>query len=325
MSANVTGTANSLSPDLQEQGFATTAIHAGYSPATHQGALNPPIYWSSTYAFATAEQGAARFAGDEPGMIYTRVTNPTVQLLEQRLAALEGGEAALAFSSGMGAVCSLLWTVLRPGDELLVDLTLYGCTHSLVNHLLPEFGIVTKVADFTQPDQIRGQLSGRTKVVLFETPANPNMRLVDIGMVSALVRAHSSALIAVDNTYCTPYLQRPLRLGRRCRRPLAHQIPERPWGCGRRCADRVKGAHDANSLRWHQGTHGRMHVADGCLPCFARPQDPRGQNGSPLSKCSGDRRVSRSTAGNGRGPLPGPSFLSPGTNWPSGRCRSRGA
>jgi methionine-gamma-lyase len=194
-------------------GFATNAIHKGYNPASHQGALNPPIYWSSTYAFDSAEQGAARFAGEEPGMIYSRVTNPTVQMLEERLAALEGAEAALAFGSGMGAICTLIWTLMRPGDELLVDATLYGCTHSLVHHLLPEFGIVTHAADFTQPDQLQRHLNDRTKLVLFETPANPNMRLVDIKAVSAIVHQHSSAIIAVDNTYCTPYLQRPLALG----------------------------------------------------------------------------------------------------------------
>lgn len=193
--------------------FPTKAIHAGYDPMSHHGALNPPIYWSSTYAFETAGQGAARFAGEEPGMIYSRVTNPTVKMLEERLAALEGGETALAFASGMGAICTLVWTLLRPGDELLVDLTLYGCTHSLVNHLLPEFGIVTRAVDFTRLDELREHLNARTKLVLFETPANPNMRLVDIEAVSALVHAHSPALVAVDSTYCTPYLQRPLALG----------------------------------------------------------------------------------------------------------------
>jgi methionine-gamma-lyase len=194
-------------------GFATNAIHAGYLPADHQGALNPPIYWSSTYAFDTAEQGAARFAGEEPGMIYSRVTNPTVKMLEARLAKLEGGEAALAFGSGMGALCALMWTVLRPGDELLVDLTLYGCTHSLVNHLLPEFGIVTKVGDFTRAHTLVDQLTDKTRLVLFETPANPNMRVVDISEVCEVVRSHSPALIVVDSTYCTPYLQKPLAFG----------------------------------------------------------------------------------------------------------------
>jgi len=193
--------------------FSTRAIHAGYHGQDHQGALNPPVFWSSTFAFESAAQGAARFAGTEPGMIYTRVTNPTVQTLETRLAELEGAEAGLAFGSGMGAINSLLWTLLRPGDELVVDLTLYGCTHSLVNHLLPQFGIVTRSVDFTRPGALAEHLSDRTGLVLFETPANPNMRLVDIEAVSAVVHQHSEALVAVDSTYCTPYLQRPLELG----------------------------------------------------------------------------------------------------------------
>ena len=150
------------SPSLS---LATRAIHAGYDASAHQGALNPPIFWSSTFAFDSAEQGAARFAQEEPGMIYTRITNPTVQLLEERLASLEGAEAALAFGSGMGAICTLMWTLLRPGDELLVDLTLYGCTHALVHHLLPDFGIVTRVADFTQPSELAAHLNARTKLV----------------------------------------------------------------------------------------------------------------------------------------------------------------
>ncbi len=193
--------------------FSTRAIHSAYDNRPHQGALNPPIFWSSTFAFESAAQGAARFAGSEPGMIYSRVTNPTVQMLENRLAELEGAEAGLAFGSGMGAITSLVWTLLRPGDELLVDLTLYGCTHSLVNHLLPQFGIVTRAVDFTQPQALREQINERTRLVLFETPANPNMRLVDIAAVASLVRRHSNALVAVDSTYCTPYLQQPLALG----------------------------------------------------------------------------------------------------------------
>ena len=196
-----------------KQNFDTLAIHSACDRASHQGALNPPVYWSSTFAFDSAAQGAARFAGTEAGMIYSRVTNPTVHALEARLAELEGAEAGLAFGSGMGAISSVLWTVLRPGDELLVDLTLYGCTHSLVNHLLPQFGIVTRTADFTRLNELSEHINARTRLVLFETPANPNMRVVDIAAVSGLVRSRGDALVAVDSTYCSPHLQQPLSLG----------------------------------------------------------------------------------------------------------------
>lgn len=193
--------------------FSTRAIHAGYSCEDGQGALNPPIYYSSTFGFDTVEQGAARFRGDEPGMIYTRLANPTVDVLEKRLADLENGEAALAFASGMGAISTLFWTFLRPGDEVLADLTLYGSTHALLHHELPQFGIKCRSLDFSDPSLLVTQLNPQTKLVYFESPANPNMRLVDIEAVCRVVKAHSSARVVVDNTYCTPYLQRPLDKG----------------------------------------------------------------------------------------------------------------
>ncbi len=194
-------------------GFATRAIHAGYDRTLNENAVNAPIHLSAAFAFESAEHGAALFAGDQSGMIYSRVTNPTVEILERRLAALEGGEAALACASGMGAICALGWTLLRPGDEILVDTTLYGCTHSFLHHFLTEFGVVVKTANLVDPTRLSEQLSDRTKIVFFETPANPNMRVIDIEAVCGIVKGRSSALIVVDNTYCTPYLQRPLSLG----------------------------------------------------------------------------------------------------------------
>ncbi len=202
---------DSLATD--QWGFSTRAIHSQNHSSHEHGALNPPIYYTSTYGFESAEQCAARFSGDEPGMIYSRITNPTVQLLESRLANLENGEAAVAFGSGMGAISSLVWTFLRPNDEVIVDATLYGCTHSLVNHILPEFGIKVHPLDLTDPNNLKIYLNSNTKLVFFETPANPNMRLIDIAKVAETVKANCSAMVVVDSTYCTPYLQRPLDLG----------------------------------------------------------------------------------------------------------------
>lgn len=193
-------------------GFATTAIHHGYDPQTAQGALVPPIYLSSTFAFSSAEQGAARFAGSEPGYFYTRVGNPTLDLLEQRIAALEGGAAAVAFGSGMGAITSTLWTLLRPGDEVLVDRTLYGCTHAFLHHGIGEFGVRVTQLDMADLPALAQALQRRPKMVYLETPANPNLRLIDIAAVAALARP-AGALLVVDNTFCTPYLQKPLALG----------------------------------------------------------------------------------------------------------------
>ena len=194
------------------KGFTTRAIHHGYDPYEGHGSVNPPVYLSSTFAFPTVEDGSARFAGEQAGFVYSRVGNPTTCLLESRLADLEGGEAALVTASGMGATTSLMWTLLSPGDEVIADKTLYGCTFGFLNHGLSKFGVKVTHVDLVDPANLAAAISPATKVVFFETPANPNMRLVDIAAVAAIARRHGAQTV-VDNTYCTPYLQRPLELG----------------------------------------------------------------------------------------------------------------
>lgn len=193
-------------------GFATRAIHHGYDPFAYHGALNPPVFLTSTYGFESSAVGSERFAGNEPGYIYSRVGNPTVSVLESRLAELEGGEAGLATASGMGALTSVLWSLLKSGDEIVADKTLYGCTFSLLEHQLVHFGIRTHFADLTDPTNLKEALTPATRLIVLETPSNPNMRLVDIAAVAEISRK-ADALLLVDNTYCTPYLQRPIELG----------------------------------------------------------------------------------------------------------------
>jgi methionine-gamma-lyase len=195
-----------------QHGFATRAIHSGYDPLEHKGALNPPVYMSSTFAFDSAEQGGRLFAGEESGYFYSRISNPTLALLEQRLATLEGAEAGLATASGMGAITSTFWSLVKPGDEILIDGTLYGCTHSFFRHGLERFGVRVRHVDLTRPEILEAAIGDRTRVLFFETPANPNMRMVDIAAVSEVAHRHGITVI-VDSTYCTPYLQRPLDLG----------------------------------------------------------------------------------------------------------------
>ncbi len=195
-----------------EPGFSTRAIHHAYDPYAGEGSLNPPIYLSSTYTFPTAEDGAARFLGEQEGYVYSRVGNPTTVLLEQRIADLEGGEAALVTASGMGATAALLWTMLQPGDEIIADKTLYGCTFGFFNHGLAKFGVKITHIDLTEPDNLEKTINPATKIVFFESPANPNMRLVDIAAVAEIAHRHHVSVV-VDNTYCTPYLQRPIELG----------------------------------------------------------------------------------------------------------------
>ncbi len=195
----------------KEPGFATRAIHAGGASDPH-GALVPPVYMTSTFAFETVEQGAAMFEGEQAGHFYSRVSNPTVDILERRFAALENAEAALACASGMGAISSTLWTLLAAGDEIIADKTLYGCTFALMEHGLSKFGVRVKYVDLRDIRAFERAIGPKTRLVYFETPANPNMRLIDIAAICQCAKAHN-IISVVDNTYATPYLTRPLEFG----------------------------------------------------------------------------------------------------------------
>ncbi|MET3665133.1 methionine gamma-lyase [Caulobacter sp. 1776] len=195
-----------------EAGFSTRAIHAGYDPADEHGALTPPLHLTSTFAFDSAEAGGEMFAGTREGHFYSRISNPTTDLLERRLASLEGAEAAVATASGMGAITATLWSFLRAGDEVITDQTLYGCTFAFLRDGLTRFGVTVRQVDMTDPAALAAAISDKTRIVYFETPANPNMRLVDIAAISAIAH-EAGAKVVVDNTYATPLLTRPLGLG----------------------------------------------------------------------------------------------------------------
>lgn len=192
--------------------FSTLAIHHGYDAQANEGALTPPVHFTSTFAFETAEAGGQMFAGERDGHFYSRISNPTLDLLEKRIAILEGTEAGLALASGIGAISSTMWTLLSPGDEIIVDKTLYGCTFTFLHHGLAKFGIKVTHVDLSNHALLNDVISNNTKVVYFETPANPNMRLVDIEAVSKIAHNHK-ATVVVDNTYATPYLTQPIKLG----------------------------------------------------------------------------------------------------------------
>lgn len=194
------------------RGFASRAIHSAYDPTANEGALTPPLHLTSTFVFDSAEAGGEMFAGDRPGHIYSRISNPTLDLLERRIASLEGTEAGLALASGMGAITAVMWTLLSPGDEVIVDETLYGCTFAFLHHGMAKFGVTVHHVDLTDPAKLDAAIGPKTRMVYFETPANPNMRLVDIAAVSAIAH-RAGATVVVDNTYATPYLTRPIELG----------------------------------------------------------------------------------------------------------------
>ncbi|PHS23870.1 MAG: methionine gamma-lyase [Robiginitomaculum sp.] len=201
-----------MADQTSKTGFATRAIHGLEHARQPEGALNPPLYLSSTFTFDRVEEGAAMFAGERPGHFYSRVSNPTLSALEERFAALEEAESSLCFASGMGAITSVFWTFLSAGDEVIADKTLYGCTFAFLHHGLSRFGVKVIHVDMTDPAAVAAVLSEKTKIVYFESPANPNMRLVDIAAISTIAR-NVGAKTIVDNTYCTPYLQQPLKLG----------------------------------------------------------------------------------------------------------------
>lgn len=198
--------------DLAQMGAATRAIHLGYDPASHQGALTPPVYMTSTYAFESAEQGAEIFEGQRPGYVYGRTKNPTQALLEQRVASLEGAEAGMAAASGMGAIAATQWTLVEPGAVVAVDHAIYGSAFSLFDKALRKFGVDVRFLDMTDHEAVAAVAEARPAVFYFETPSNPAVRVIDIAAVSAIARG-VGALTVVDNTFATPILQRPIELG----------------------------------------------------------------------------------------------------------------
>ncbi len=198
--------------EMKKIGLGTTAIHSGTVKNLY-GTLAVPIYQTSTFIFDSAEQGGKRFALEEAGYIYTRLGNPTTTVLEEKIAALEEGEAAVAMSSGMGAISSTLWTILKAGDHIVTDKTLYGCTFALMCHGLTRFGVEVSFVDTSNLEEVKNAMKENTRVVYLETPANPNLKIVDLEEISKIAHTNSNTLVVVDNTFATPYIQKPLKLG----------------------------------------------------------------------------------------------------------------
>ncbi len=176
------------------------------------GSITPPIFQTSTFVFESAEQGGKRFAGEESGYIYSRLGNPTTNLLEEAVADLEGGEVGVAFASGMAAISAVLVALVKTGDHVLVSRGVYGCTYGLLDMLHERFGVEYTMSDLGTEDAVRGVVKPNTKVIYIETPINPTMELVDIAACSRVAR-EIGATVVVDNTFATPVLQRPIELG----------------------------------------------------------------------------------------------------------------
>jgi methionine-gamma-lyase len=197
---------------LTNKGFGTKAIHGG-SKVDQYGALATPIHQTATFVFDSADQGGNRFAGKEDGYIYSRLGNPTNTVLEEKLAILEGGEACMSMSSGIGAITSAMWTLLKAGDHVVASKTIYGCTHAFLSHGIARFGVEVTFVDVTDPENVRNAMKENTRVVFLETPANPTLLITDIEEISKLAHEVENCIVMVDNTFSTPYIQRPLELG----------------------------------------------------------------------------------------------------------------
>lgn len=195
-------------------GLGTKAIHAGNVKDTQYGALTTPIYQTSTFVFDSCEQGGRRFAGQEGGYIYTRLGNPTVSVLENKVAALECGEACVAAASGMGAISSALWTIAGAGKHIVADGTLYGCTFALLNHGMSRYGVEVSFVDTSDLAAVKAALKENTCAVYLETPANPNLKIADIAAVAEIAHTYNPDIkVVCDNTFASPALQNPLTLG----------------------------------------------------------------------------------------------------------------
>lgn len=189
----------------------TLAVRAGHVRSAEQE-HSEPIFATSSFVYASAAEAARKFSGEEPGNIYSRFTNPTVRVFEQRLAALEGGERCVATSSGMAAILSTALALLEAGDEIVASRSLFGSTVSLFSKYLGKFGITTRYVELGNLDEWRAAITPDTKLLFAETPSNPLSEVVDIAALADIAHQHG-ALLAIDNCFLTPALQRPLDLG----------------------------------------------------------------------------------------------------------------
>ncbi|MEY8303922.1 trans-sulfuration enzyme family protein [Anaerosalibacter bizertensis] len=196
----------------KNHGFDTRAIHAGGTGKNPSNALNPPIFQTSTFVFDDIDHVEKVMSFQSDDYVYTRGNNPTLRLFENRMAELEHGEGAVAFASGMAAISSVLFSFLKPNDNVIVHRTLYGSSYSVITKLLPQYGVEHKIRDLTNLENLKEAIDENTKLIYFETPSNPNLSIIDIKKVVEIAK-EKDIKVVVDNTFATPYFQNPLELG----------------------------------------------------------------------------------------------------------------
>ena len=196
--------------DKKNAGNYTKVVHGGTIDDKYMSAT-VPIYQTSTFAFKSADHGADLFSGKGEGYIYTRLSNPTINALENAVSELEGGFGGIATSSGMSAVTTLYTAFLSQGDHMVAHNAIYGPSRGVMENIFSKFGIEYSFIDTTDPEQVRQAIKENTKLVFIETPANPTIEITDIRNVSSIAHEHNIP-VCVDNTFCSPHLQRPLEL-----------------------------------------------------------------------------------------------------------------
>lgn len=200
-----------VNDDEQDWALETLGVRVGHH-RTQEGEHSEPIFATSSFVFGSAAEAAARFSGESKGNIYSRFTNPTVRVFEERLAAMEGGECCVATASGMSAILATCMGLLQQGDHVLSSRSIFGSTTVLFNKYLARFGIRTDYAVLSDPEDWRRRITPQTRMLFVETPSNPLTELGDIRALAEIAHANDSLLV-VDNCFCTPALQRPLELG----------------------------------------------------------------------------------------------------------------
>jgi O-succinylhomoserine sulfhydrylase len=225
--------------DWSEFHTETVAIRAGQK-RTPEGEHSDPIFPTSSYVFGSAAEAAARFSGKEPGNIYSRFTNPTVRTFEERLAALEGGERCIAVASGMAAIATMGFGLLKAGDHVVCSRGVFGNTVLLFQNFLGKFGVETTFVDLTDYAGWQAALRPETRLLFVETPSNPLTEIVDVRRLSEIAHDHG-ALLAVDNCFCTPALQKPLTLGADL---VIHSATKYLDGQGRCVGGAIVGPHE---------------------------------------------------------------------------------
>lgn len=198
--------------DKKGYGFDTKAIHGGSHGNNPNNSLNPPIFQTSTFVFDDLEHVDKVMSFESDDYVYTRGNNPTLRLFENKMAELENGNGAVAFSSGMAAISSVIFSLLKPGDNIIVHKTLYGSTYNVVNNILPKYHMNSKTIDFKNIELLERTIDEKTRVIYFETPCNPNLDIIDIRRVCDIARKRGVKTV-IDNTFASPYFQRPLNLG----------------------------------------------------------------------------------------------------------------